>query len=95
MDEHGGEEARHRAAVTDEEAVAAPLQLEPEPPAARPRAWSTIVWTRDISSSVSTGEHSVAPGCEEIGPAGEVVDGRPEPADRGARPSHGELGLDP
>ena len=36
VDAHGGEEARHGAAVADEDPVAAAVELEPEPPAQRP-----------------------------------------------------------
>ncbi len=92
--QHGGEEARHGAAVADEDAVAAAVELEPEPPAERPRRLvGHRLHARHLVERLAASTPS-APGREEVGPAREIVDGRPEPAHRGDRPFDGEVRLD-
>ena len=94
VDDEPRQVPRHRAAVPDEEALAAAVELEPGPPADRPaRVVDHRAHVRHLLERRRR-EHAVVAGDEERAPAGQVAGRRPELAERTGA-AEIELGLEP
>ena len=89
-----GQEPGHRARVAREDPVAAPEQLQSEPPTRLPALLVDHRLHPRHLVQHALGEHAVGAGAEEVRPAREVADGRPEPAGGAGELGDLRVGLD-